>query len=144
MKRPFLGGVDPGDRAMKLRRQGMERIQLDQIGFYPDNRGGMGISPHHVHEVAHDCIANGVKLSRYNAVQVVILPREKLPGVLARNKQACEDSPLMPSFSNSIKYATVTNTHFVHAQKLAKEGRHTLHGEKKYLSVGLTPTQKET
>ena len=43
---------DAGDRAQKRRKQGQLRIPLDQIGFWKENRGGLGISSHHAHEVA--------------------------------------------------------------------------------------------
>ena len=129
-----------GDRALKLRRTGQCRIPLDEIGFYPENRGGMGISPHHAHEIAHDCLAHTTKVSRYIEVNVVVLSPAILPAVLARNKKKCEDSNLMPDFSPEIKYAALTKTHFAHAHKLAKEHRHTLYDEKKYKSVGSAAT----
>ena len=73
MKRPL---EDPGDRAQRHRRLGLCRIPLDKLGYLPDNRGGLGISPFHVHELAWDCVANGVKLSRYTHVDIVKIPAE--------------------------------------------------------------------
>ena len=51
LKRP-IDLEDAGERAQKRRRPGNLRIGLEKIGFWPGNRGGMGISPYHVHEVA--------------------------------------------------------------------------------------------
>ena len=56
---------DAGDRAQKRRKMGHMRIPLDKIGFWDCNRGGLGISAHHAHEVAWDCLANKTKLERY-------------------------------------------------------------------------------
>ena len=46
------------DRAQKHRKVGTVRLKLDAIGFHPSNRGGAGINPYHVHEVAHDAMTN--------------------------------------------------------------------------------------
>ena len=52
MKRAAL--EDPGDRAQTRRKLGNVRIPLEQIGFHEENRGGLGISPHHAHAVCWD------------------------------------------------------------------------------------------
>ena len=119
------------DRAQKHRRVGQVRIPLEYLGFLPDNRGGMGISPFHVHEVAHDVVANTTKTTRYREVEVVKLSDERRPSVLACNKQKCEDSSLMPKFSPTMRYACLTKTHFVFAQKLGQDGTQSIFGEGK-------------
>jgi len=119
------------DRAVKYRKVGQCRIPLDQLGFLTVNRGGMGILPHHVHEVAWDCLANKTKVSRYQQVEVVQLVGDRLREALEANQQKCEGSTLMPAFSPAMKFGTLTKTHFVHAQKLGKDGMHTVFGEGK-------------
>ena len=42
---------DPLDRALRLREAGLERRQLNEFGFLKENRGNLGISSHHTHEV---------------------------------------------------------------------------------------------
>ena len=56
---------DAGDRAQKRRKMGQMRISLDRIGFWDANRGGLGLSSDHVHEMAWDCLANKTKIERY-------------------------------------------------------------------------------
>ena len=69
---------DAGDRAQKRRKMGHMRISLDRIGFWDGNRGGLGISAHHAHEVAWDCLANKTKLERYG-----YFIERSLPGIFS-------------------------------------------------------------
>ena len=131
MKRAGFPLESASDRALKFRKIGHFRIPLDQLGFLNQNRGGMGLSPHHVHEVACDCLANKTKVSRYREVEVVELAGGNMKDILEANKQKCEGSTLMPAFSPAIQFGCLTKTHFVHAQKLGKDGRHTLFDEGK-------------
>ena len=67
---------DSGDRAAKYRKPGGHfRMPLDRLGFDPRNRGGLGLSPTHAHEIAWDGTdqpyGNGVTLRRYKEVEVV-------------------------------------------------------------------------
>ena len=62
---------DAGDRARRLRNTGLIRVQLRKIGFWPDNRGTLGISSYHAMEVTWDCMANKIKLQRYGHVDLV-------------------------------------------------------------------------
>ena len=73
---------DSGDRAAKYRKPGGNfRLDLERLGFHPDNRGGLGVSAKHAHEVAWDGTDNGVSLRRYKEVEVVEVPRDLLPGI---------------------------------------------------------------
>ena len=119
---------DAGDRAQKMRKTGLVRIPLDKIGFCPDNRGGLGISPYHAHEVAWDCLSNKTRISRYVHVDVVEIPEADLQRVRDTNKRKSESEPFMPRYSSTIQYMCLTKTQFVHAQKLGKDGTHTLFG----------------
>ena len=117
---------DPADRAQKHRKLGSVRLPLDKLGFLEENRGGLGISPHPVHEVVWDCCTNGIKLNRYGAVDVVKIPVNKLEAVRKVNCEGCEENELMPPYSHSIEYGCLTKTHFVHALKLGKQGGRTV------------------
>ena len=109
--------------------QGQCRIELKHIGFWPGNRGGLGINSHHVHEVANDVMANRTSLSRYQCVDIVEIPADMREQIHKVNRRKCESDPFMPRFSADIKYVCATKTHFVHAQKLAQEGGHALYNQ---------------
>ena len=61
MKRSQSPVLDASDRAQKMRRTGLVRVHCKKIGFMPDNRGGVGILPWHIHEVAFDIKTNTTK-----------------------------------------------------------------------------------
>ena len=124
MKRPL---EDASDRAHSKRRVNLVRIPLEQLGFNPRNRGGLGVCPHHVHEVGWDGVSNGIKLARYGHVSVLELPADQLEGIRALNAKKCRDaSPGLAPASPGILYVCLTKTHFVHACKLAHLGTSTL------------------
>jgi len=125
MKRPHAL-EDAGDRAQKHRKPGMLRISLDKIGFWPGNRGGLGLASHHIHEVAWDCKANKTKLQRYVYVDLIEIPKDRLQQIRDANRERCEADELMPRFSEHIQYVCASKTHFCHAQKLAKDGKRTV------------------
>ena len=122
---------DAGDRAQKYRRLGLVRIDLDKLLFWPPNRGGVGVSAYHAHEVAWDCKSNKTKASRYNHIDIVEIPAKDKERILQINKEKCESDPLMPRFSAKSEYVCAGKTHFVHAQKLAKDGGRTLFNDGK-------------
>ena len=119
--------ADRGDDHLKDKR----RIPAKKIGFLPNNRGGVGICPRHVVEVAGDIRLNKTNPKRYHEVPVVELPskgcegplREFLDKVHRVNKEKCDSDPLMPKYSPEIGYVAVGKTHFTHAQKLFGEGK---------------------
>ena len=74
VKRKACSVQDPGDRAEAKRKGVPTRVLLSKMGFYYGNRGGLGISSHHVHEVAHDCMTNKTKPTRYNYVALIEIP----------------------------------------------------------------------
>ena len=120
---------DAGDKAQHHHMPGSARISLDRIGYWPGNRGGLGISSHHVHEVAHDCNANRTKLQRYGHVALIEIPTSELQTIRDANRARCEGDDLMPRYAETIQYVCATKTHFVHAQKLAKDGGRTLYNQ---------------
>ena len=122
--------VDPADRAQQSRRQWLTRIPLSKIGFFPGNRGGQGICPHHVHEVTSDFMANKTKVTRYEDVDLVKIPENRRVEVLKVNESMCENEPLLPRFDKDIEYvcaSKTSKTHVVHGQKLVKEGKKKLY-----------------
>ena len=122
---------------------GHVRIPLEELGFLPENRGGMGLSPHHVHEVAWDCLSNGTKLSRYQEVEVVKLPPDREAAVREASKKKCEASTLMPNFSPTMRYVCLTKTHFVHAQKqLGITSENSSYSARKALVAKMTPAHR--
>ena len=135
MKRTSL--EDASDRAAKYLKSGTFRMPLSQIGFHPDNRGGMGISPYHVHEVAADCQSNGLKQRRYSHVEVVKIPEDLLPDVRDANRRMCEANPLLPAFAPGMTHVVVVHTHFTFACKLDKDGGRFLFNEGKDRNMGL-------
>ena len=116
---------DPLDRALSYREPGLERRPLAELGFSPANRGQLGISSVHVHEVAHSCLA-GVRLHRYKQVDAVRVPEHGLVQFRQANEERCRADALMPKYSPVMKLACATKTHFVHANKLRLEGDRTL------------------
>ncbi len=119
--------VGPSDRANKSRRVELVRIPLRKLGFNPSNRGGTGIVPYHVHEVAHDVHTNSLRMSRYDHVKAVKIPAKDLEHVRKVNAQRClTAAPSLAPASTDIVYAVLTKTHFVHACKIAARGGVTL------------------
>ena len=125
MKRPH-DLEDACGSARKHRKPGFVRIPLDQIGFWPGHRDGLGISSHHVHIIAWDCKDHGTQLQRYQHVDLIEIPQDSLQQVRDANRERCEADDCMPRFSPHMKYVCATKTHFVHAQKLAAEGNRSI------------------
>ena len=121
--------LSAADRAEQFRIPGETRVPVDKMGFLSVNRGGMGISPSHVHEICADRMQNGTRPARYVAVKVVKLEGKWLEDTLRVNKERCEGDPLMPAFSNKIIYGLLKLTHFAHTQKLFQHGGSSLYGQ---------------
>ena len=119
--------LSPADRAEQFRIPGEMRIQVDEMGFLQCNRGGLGISPHHVHEIIEDRMKNGTRPSRYVAVKVVKLKGKWLEDTLRVNEEKCNGDPLMPKFANKIVYGLLKLTHFAHSEKMFQDGSCTLY-----------------
>ena len=120
------GISDDLDRALSYRNGDIIRLLTSKLGLLQFNRGGLGISPKHVHEVARSCQKDGVRKNRYHVVDVVPVPSLALEQWRLANKHKCESSALMPKFSAEMSYACITRTHFTHAQKLNADGNRTL------------------
>ena len=98
---------DPLDRALSHREVGLERQGLDLLGFHPANRGQLGISSVHAHEVAWSYAA-GAKLYRYKQVDIVRVPESALATFRGINEAKCASDPLMPKFSVNMEFAILT------------------------------------
>ena len=117
---------DDLDRALSYKSGNICRILPQKLGLLQINRGGIGISPKHVHEIARSCQKDGVRLNRYICIDVVPVPSLALGAWRLVNKNKCESSALMPKFSPEMCLACITRTHFAHAQKLNADGNRTL------------------
>ena len=120
------GISDDLDRALSFKNGNIIRLIPHKLGLLQINRGGLGISPKHVHEVARSCQKDGVRKNRYHVVDVVPVPSLALEQWRLANKHKCESSALMPKFSAEMTHACITRTHFTHAQKLNADGNRTL------------------
>ena len=63
------------------------RMHVDRMGFFNQNRGGMGVVPYHDHEVAEDFVKHKISQIRYGSIRVVKLPESELPFFRAYNKK---------------------------------------------------------
>ena len=125
---PQMSSVsDPVDRAMTYKQE-IITGGPEKCGFMGTNRGGLGISPRHVHEVAAECLS-GVKPWRYKFVSVVRVPESELKAWRELNRAKCEGDKLMPKFSEEMTLACISKTHFTHAIKLAADGGRTLYNQ---------------
>ena len=101
---------DAADRAFSKRKHGTERVLVKKIGFWPGNRGGLGINPAHVHGVAEDIMKNKCRRARYEPVELVEVPdhlREEFKRV---NQARCDNDPLLPNFCADVFEYVVDHT----------------------------------
>ena len=118
------------ESAEKYRIPGLVRVPLDQIGFWPGQRYGLGCIPFHVHEVAADIVTTGTSLDRYDRVELVKIPAAELDLVRKGNKTMCDSVKSMPLFNADMVYVLLTKTHFTLAHMLIRDGGRTLHDYK--------------
>ena len=129
---PGVDLEDLRDRAQSFREFVLRRIHVDELSMHPFNRGGAGIVPYHVHHVANDCLENRTSLQRYGHVCVKEIPPAQRKVVIDFNAHKARGNPLLPKVHpDRLRYVVLTKTHFVHAQKLAKDGNRTLYDQGK-------------
>ena len=126
---PVVEVEDAVDRAMRHRHLEATRISFRRIGFWPGNRGGVGINTRQVHHVAGDIMFNKCRIQRYDHVDIAGVPEPMFSEFKWVNKARCDGDPLLPAFSPDMRYASVTKTHFIHACKLCSVGTHILRNE---------------
>ena len=112
-----------------------KRVPLNMISLRPANRGGQGILPIHVHNVARDTCTNGRGNRRYGQVKLVEVPEIVRTSWLSANLIA--DTTRNPRVANFLAMsdtgwvyatlscthlATLSRTHFAIAHKLIFEG----------------------
>ena len=97
-------------------------IPLDQLGTSPYNRGRLGVSSFHVHEVVTSIKNDGLSQHRYRDATVVRVPDESLAMFRKFNEQMCAADDKLPPFSPEMRYALLSKNHFVTALKLFKVG----------------------
>ena len=102
------------------------RVQLHQISWYPKNRGGQGVMPMHMHDVAYSVVTHGTSKRRYDRVLLVEVPANVVETWLDNNRKKSRLNPLLANFDAMGKtgpfYAPLGCTHFVEAHKLIREG----------------------
>ena len=86
----------------------MQTIPLDLLGTVPWNRGRLGVSSHHAHQVAASIMADGLSRQRYRDATVVRVPDEALLEFRRFNKEMCESDAQLPPFSATMKFAALT------------------------------------
>ena len=69
---------DAVDRAMRYRHFDKSRVPLRLIGYWPGNRGGVGISSQQVHHVCSDIMHQKCRIQRYGQVDLVEVPEPML------------------------------------------------------------------
>ena len=124
--------VDPSDRAAKRMKYGIQRIPLDALGFWPENRGGLGLCSKHVHDIAKDIVQNKTSIQRYQPVLVMEMPPHLTcgkDGFIAANEHRARTDELMPPCAQKPRYMTLSKTHFTHAHKLFKQGGRVLYND---------------
>ena len=107
---------------------GIQFIQVDLLGTVPCNRSGLGVSGFHVHEVVASIRDQGLSRRRYRDCTVVRVPASKLEEFRKFNEEMCQGDDLLPAFSPNMKYALLTNNHFVCALKLFQSASALMNG----------------
>ena len=97
-------------------------IPLDQLGTSPYNRGRLGASSFHVHEVVQSIKNDGLSQHRYRDATVVRVPDECLAMFRQFNVQMCAADDKLPPASPTMRYALLSKNHFVTALKLFAVG----------------------
>ena len=86
----------------------MQTIPLDLLGTVPWNRGSLGVSSHHAHEVAQSIMSDGFSRQRHRDATVARVPDKALANFRRFNREMCEGDPLLPPFSPNMKFAALT------------------------------------
>ena len=87
---------DAADRAERKRKHGTQRVPLHHIGFWPANRGGVGVSSTHIPEVCADIKTNKVRRQRYEPLQLLAVPEGPMLQKFNAANKACYDSTSPP------------------------------------------------
>ena len=105
------------------------RVHLNRISWHHSNRGGQGILPLHVHNVAYDICTKGTSVRRYGHVRLVEVPEDVRQTWLSDNQKKAKLNPLMASVKamshTGTVYAALRCTHFVEAHKVISESGRT-------------------
>ena len=87
---------------------GLQTIAVDDLGTVPCNRGRLGVSAHHVHEVARSIMKDGFSRQRYRDATVVRVPDSALAEFRRFNKEMCDGDSQLPPYSQNMKFAALT------------------------------------
>ena len=120
----LLSEVDRAEQYLAPNQPG--RVQLSKTSWYHANRGGQGIMPFHVHDVAYDICTKGTSKRRYGQVRLVEVPENFMKSWLSVNQREATMNPFLANFQamshTGPVYATLFCIHFVQAQKLILKG----------------------
>ena len=72
------------------------RVPHNQIGYWPANRGGVGVSSTHIPEVCADIKTNKVRRQRYEPMQLLAVPEGPMLQKFNAANKACYDSTSPP------------------------------------------------
>ena len=87
-------------------------IRVEELGVVPSNRGGLGVSRHHAHEVALSIKEDGLSSERFHNVTVVQIPDTHLKNFRDFNEKMCSEDGGLPPFSPKMRFACLTK--FLH------------------------------
>ena len=123
-KHKLLTDADRADTYLVTHQPG--RVKLTKMSWLHENRGGHGILPFHVHDIAYSICTEGTSVRRYVVVRLVEVPESAREMWLAGNKRKASLNPLLANFEamshTGQLYACLKCTHFVEACKLISEG----------------------
>ena len=92
----LLSGADRAEQYLAPKQPG--RVHLSKISWYHDNRGGQGVLPFHVHDIAKGICTEGTSKRRYGTVRLVEVPEEAIASWLAANQKKAALNPFLADF----------------------------------------------
>ena len=86
----------------------LQVVPIELLGVAPWNRGRLGVSTHHVTDVAGSIRDDGLSRNRYRDVVAIRVPDAELATFRAFNKELLEADGGLPPFSEQMRYACLT------------------------------------
>ena len=111
------------ESAIAKYQKGIVRLDVDLIGAHWLNRGGLPVSGKHVHHLWRTILdRHGFVRHRYDHAVVVEVPEGDLQRLREHNQQICDQDPLLPPASATMRYGSLTKTHLIYGLKCFKHG----------------------
>ena len=95
-QKSLLSGADRAEQYLAPKQPG--RVHLSKISWYHDNRGGQGVLPFHVHDIAKGICTEGTSKRRYGQVRLVEVPEAAMTSWLSANHRKTALNPLLANF----------------------------------------------